>query len=65
MLGTIATPFRDDLAAAVERAERLADENAALRARLTARRLEWVQWMLVGVITCCVLVTASLIGTWR
>ena len=64
MLGSMTDavpPFRDNLAAAVERVERLARENSALRARLAARRLDWVQWMLVGVITCCVLATASLI----
>ena len=68
MLGSMTDavpPFRDNLAAAVERVERLARENSALRARLAARRLDWVQWMLVGVITCCVLATASLIGAWR
>jgi hypothetical protein len=46
-------PSRDDLCAAVERAERLADENVALRARRAARRFGWVQWTLVGVIALC------------
>ena len=46
-------PFRGDLAAAVARAERLARENAALRARLAARRFDWFQWSLVGVIALC------------
>jgi hypothetical protein len=48
-----APPFRDDLAAAVERAERLARANAALRARLAARRFDWFQWSLVGLIALC------------
>ena len=61
----MATPFRDDLAAAVERAERLAHENAALRARLAARRLDWVQWALVGVIALCGVAITYLLVTWR
>jgi hypothetical protein len=43
-------PFRDDLAAAIERAELLARENASLRARLAARRWDYVQWTLLGLI---------------
>jgi hypothetical protein len=39
-------PSREDLSATIERAERLAQENAALRARLAARRFDWVQWTL-------------------
>ena len=61
----MATPFRDDLAAAVERAERLAHENAALRARLAARRLDWVQWTLIGVIGFCGVEIACILATWR
>ena len=48
-----ANPFRDDLAAAVERAERLAHDNAVLRARLAVHRFDWIQWMLVGLIVLC------------
>jgi hypothetical protein len=58
-------PSRDDLAAAVERAERLAQENAALRARLALRRLDRVQWMLVGVIALCGVAIACILATWR
>ena len=46
-------PLRDDLAAAIERAERLGRENAVLRARLAAPRFDAIQWMLVGVIALC------------
>jgi hypothetical protein len=46
-------PFRDDFAAAVWHVDRLARENALLRARLVARGFHWVQWMLVGVLTLC------------
>jgi hypothetical protein len=60
-----ARPFRDDLAAANERAERLAHENAALRARLAARRLDWLSWTLVGVIALCVGEIAWVLVTWR
>jgi hypothetical protein len=48
-----AAPFRDDLAAAIARAERLARDNALLRARLAARRLDCVQWLLVSIIALC------------
>jgi hypothetical protein len=40
------SPFRDDLALAFERAERLARENALLRARLSARPFDW--WSSLG-----------------
>jgi hypothetical protein len=45
-----AHPFRDDLTFALERAERLARENAFLRARLATRRFDFVRWMLVSII---------------
>jgi hypothetical protein len=61
----MATPFRDALAAANERAERLAHENAALRGRLAARRFDWVQWTLVGVIALCGVEIACILATWR
>jgi hypothetical protein len=48
------SPFRDDLAAAVERADRLARENRVLRARLTRGRLHWIQWVLGALIGLCV-----------
>jgi hypothetical protein len=54
-------PFRDDLAAAVKRAEGLARDNAALHARLAARRLDWFQWSLVGVIGLCVAAIAYIL----
>jgi hypothetical protein len=47
---TLSSPFRDDLAAAVERADRLACENRALRARLMRGRLHWTQLALVSLI---------------
>jgi hypothetical protein len=47
---TLSSPFRDDLTAALERADRLARENALLRARLTRRRLHWIQWALLSLI---------------
>jgi hypothetical protein len=43
-------PFRDNLAAALERADRLAWENTLLRTKLGRRRLHWIQWMLVSLI---------------
>jgi len=43
-------PFRDDLAAALGRAERLERDNALLRARLAAHRFDCVQWILVSII---------------
>lgn len=49
----------------VERAERLAHENAALRARLADRRLGWVQWTLVGVIALCGVAIMCVLVTWR
>jgi hypothetical protein len=48
-----AHPWRDDLAAAIEHAERLARDNASLRSRLSTRRFDGVQWMLAGVIALC------------
>jgi hypothetical protein len=47
-------PFRDDLAAALERADRLARENTLLRARFTRSRLHWFQGLLVVLIGLCV-----------
>jgi hypothetical protein len=47
-------PFRDNLAATVERADRLARENRLLRAQLTRRRLRWVQVALLALIGFCV-----------
>jgi hypothetical protein len=47
-------PFRDDLAAMVERADRLARENLALRTKLAATRFNWIQWSLVSLIGLCV-----------
>jgi membrane protein required for beta-lactamase induction len=44
------SPFRDDLAAALERADRLARENTRLRTKLGRRRLHWIQWALVSLI---------------
>ena len=46
-------PFRDELAAAIRRAEHLSQENAALRTTLAGRRPDWVQWMLIGLIMLC------------
>jgi hypothetical protein len=57
--------FRDDLAAAVQRAERLARANAALRAKLAARQFDWFQWALVGVIALCGVAITSILATWR
>jgi hypothetical protein len=48
-----AHPFRDELAAAVRRAERLARDNAALRAKLAVWRFDVFQWALVGIIVLC------------
>jgi hypothetical protein len=45
-MATLPCPFRDDLAAALERADRLARENLALRAKLNRGRLHWIQWAL-------------------
>jgi hypothetical protein len=45
--------FRDALAAAMERAERLARDNAVLRARLAARRFDRFQWLLVSLLGLC------------
>jgi hypothetical protein len=47
-------PFRDNLASVVNRADRLARENAMLRAQLARRRLHWIQWALVSLIGLCV-----------
>jgi membrane protein required for beta-lactamase induction len=47
---TSRSPFRDDLAAALERADRFARENARLRTKLSRRRLHWIQWVLVSLI---------------
>jgi hypothetical protein len=58
---TLSSPFRNDLAAALERADRLAQENALLRARLKRRRLHWIQWMLVSLIGLSVAGIAYLI----
>jgi uncharacterized membrane protein len=58
-------PSRDDLSATIERAERLAKENAALRARLAARRFDWVQWTLVAVIALCGVAIACMLVAWR
>ena len=57
--------FRDDLAAAVQRADRLAQDNVALRTRLAARRFDWVQWLLVGVIALCAVATVCILMTAR
>jgi hypothetical protein len=43
-------PFRSDLAAAVELAERLARENAVLRAKLAVRRLDWAVWAYIAIL---------------
>jgi hypothetical protein len=50
---TLARPFRDDLAAAIERAECLARENARLRARRARDPYNWIQWSLVSLICLC------------
>jgi hypothetical protein len=46
-------PFRDNLASAFERADRLAHENALLRARLRRGRLHWIQWALGALVGLC------------
>jgi hypothetical protein len=53
-------PFRDELAAAIERADRLARDNAALRARPQSARFDPIPWMLVGLIGLCVLAISYL-----
>jgi hypothetical protein len=49
-----AMPFRDDLGAAIERADRLERENLALKAKLAATTFNWIQWALVSLIGLCV-----------
>ena len=68
------SPFRDELGAAVERADRLARENAALRWRLRACQaaalnkwltwhgFDWVVWAMVAFMVACV---ATIIGGIR
>jgi hypothetical protein len=58
-------PYRDALAAAVERAEGLARENAVLRTNLTALRFDWLQWSLVGVIAMCGVAITGIVLTGR
>jgi hypothetical protein len=65
ILGDIGDALPRRFAAAVERAERLAHENAALRAKLAARRLDRVQWTLVGVIALCGVAITCVLVTWR
>jgi hypothetical protein len=60
-----AHPSRDDLAAAIERAGRLARENAALRAALSARSFDWFQWALVSLIALCGVAIIFLLATWQ
>jgi len=43
-------PFRDDLASVIDRAERIARENAMLRAQLARRQFDPIQWALVSLI---------------
>jgi hypothetical protein len=62
---TRAHPFHDDLAAAVERAARLARENAALRATLAARGFDWFQWILVSLIALCSVAMTFILATWQ
>ena len=64
-MATLAHPFRDDLAAAVERSGRLARENAALRAALAGRRFDWFQWLLVSLIAFCVVAITFILATWQ
>jgi hypothetical protein len=46
-------PFRDELAAAIHRAEWLARENARLRGQRAARGLDSVQCTLIGILALC------------
>jgi hypothetical protein len=48
-----ADPFRCDLAAAIERAEHLARENAALRAERATVSWDLLQWSLMGLVALC------------
>jgi hypothetical protein len=60
-MSSSAHPFRNELAVATERTERLARENATLRARYATLRLDRVQWSLVGFIASCgVVITYAL-----
>jgi hypothetical protein len=58
-------PFRDDLAAALGRAERLERDNALLRARLAGRRFDCVQWILVSVIALSALAIGCILAAGR
>jgi hypothetical protein len=63
------SPFRDEVSAIVERADRLARENAVLRARLRVRDFNWLQWLLVGVLVLCAAIITYILsavrqGTW-
>ena len=64
-MATRVHPFRDDLAAAVERAARLARENAALRAALAARGFDWFQWILVSLMAFCGVAMTFILATWQ
>jgi hypothetical protein len=55
-------PFRDELAVAVERAERLARDNAILRAKLAAGRWPWIVWPVSGVMALCVVALVYLVA---
>jgi hypothetical protein len=57
-----AHPFRDDLAVALERAERLSRENARLRAKLASQRFNWIQWILVGIVVFCGIATVYILA---
>jgi len=59
------TPFRDELGAAYERAERLARELASLQLRLAAVRFDWLQWTLVGLIAACAMTIEYLFASAR
>lgn len=58
-------PYRDELAAALERTDRLARENAMLRAGFGTMRLDWWQRGLIGLIAACALTIAYLIASVR
>ncbi len=53
------TDFRN--ASVIERAERLARENAMLRARITRNRLDWIQRSLASLIGLCVVAIGYLV----
>ena len=59
-------PYVDDLAAAHARAEHLASENAALRARLGRRPLvmrTWIDWVVFGLVA--MIIAASVVTLVR